>query len=116
MNPQLVSLIELALNVTLAAIPATTAFAPLAAGVEAAANPLIASIQTGATKTNDVLAGFAAVIALITTLKQTTNLAPATLAKLDEYLVAAQNGTVAALTAHTAGYDASQLAPVTPIA
>jgi hypothetical protein len=115
-NPQLVSLIELALNVTLAAIPATTAFAPLAAGIEAAANPLVASIATGATKTTDVLAGFATVIAVITALKQQTGIAPAVLAKLDEYLVAAQNGTVAALTAHTAGYDASQLAPVTPIA
>jgi len=115
-NPQLISLIELALNVTLAAIPQTTAFAPLAAGLEAAANPLIASIQTGATKTTDVLAGFATVIALITTLKQETGISPAVSAKLDEYLVAAQNGTVAALAAHTAGYDAGQLSPVTPIA
>lgn len=116
MNPQLLSLIELALNVTLTAIPVTAAFAPLAAALEAGINPLIASIQAGNTKTQDLLAGYGAMIALIQTLKAQTNLAPEVLTKLDEYLTAAQNGTVQALAAGTKGYDATQLAPVSPIA
>ena len=116
MNPNILSLIELALNVTLTAIPVTTAYAPLAAALEAGINPLIASIQSGSTKTQDVLAGYGAMIALIQTLKTQTGLAPEVLAKLDEYLTAAQNGTVAALAAGTKGYDPSQLTPVAPIA
>lgn len=115
MNPQIISLIELAANVTLAAIPVTSAFAPLAAALEAGINPLIASIQTGATKTTDILAGYGALIALITTLKQQTGLSPELLAKLEEYTVAAQNGTVATIAAQTKGYDPSQLTPVQPI-
>lgn len=116
MNPQIIALIELAANVTLTAIPQTAAFAPLAAALEAGINPLIASIQAGNTKTADILAGFAAMSALINTLKQQTNLDPAVLAKLDEYDTAAKNGMVAALAAGTKGYDPSQLTPVAPIA
>lgn len=114
MNPQIISLIELAANITLSVIPATSAFAPLAAALEAGINPLIASIQAGSTKTTDILAGYGALIALITTLKQ-TNLAPDILAKLDEYATAAQNGTVAALAVSTKGYDPTQLSPVAQI-
>lgn len=113
---QIVSLLELAANVTLTAIPQTTAFAPLAAALEAGINPLIASIQAGNTTQQTILAGYGAMIALIQTLKQQTNLVPEVLAKLDEYLTAAQNGTVAALAAGTKGYDPSQLTPVAPIA
>lgn len=113
---QIIALIELAANVTLTAIPVTSAFAPLAAALEAGINPLIASIQAGDTKTQDILAGYASMIALIQTLKAQTGIAPEVLAKLDEYLTAAQNGTVAALAAQTKGYDPSQLTPVTPIA
>jgi hypothetical protein len=115
-SAQIISLLELAANVTLAAIPQTAAFAPLAAAVEAGINPLIVSIQAGNTKTQDILAGYASMIALIQTLKAQTGIAPEVLAKLDEYLTAAQNGTVAALAAATKGYDPSQLTPVQPIA
>ena len=112
MNPNIISFVELALNIALAAIPATSSFAPLAAGLEASVNPLIASIQAGSTKTSDVMAGYGALIGVITTLKSQTGLAPTVLAKLDEYLVAAQNGTVAALAANVKGYDPTQLTPV----
>lgn len=115
MNPQIISLIELAANITLSVIPATSAFAPLAAALEAGINPLIASIQAGSTKTTDILAGYGALIALITTLKQQTEIAPDVLAKLDEYATAAQNGTVAALAANIKGYDPTQLSPVAQI-
>lgn len=115
MNPQIISLIELALNVTLTAIPVTSAYAPLAVALESGINPLIASLQSGATKTQDVLAGYGAMIALIQTLKAQTNIAPDVLAKLDEYMTAAQNGTMQALAAGKSGYDASQLTPVSPI-
>lgn len=116
MNPQLIALIELALNVTLTAIPVTAAFAPLAVALENGINPLLASLASGGTKTQDLMAGYGAMIGVIQTLKQQTNLAPEVLAKLDEYLTAAQNGTVQALAAGTKGYDATQLTPVAPIA
>jgi hypothetical protein len=113
---QITSLLELAANVTLTAIPATTAFVPLITGLEAGINPLLTSLTTGSSTTTDVLAGYGALIAVITTLKATTGIDPTVLAKLDEYLTAAQNGTAAALAVATAGYNAAQLAPVTPIA
>ncbi len=116
MNPNILSLIELALNVTLTAIPVTSAFAPLATALEGAINPLILSIQSGQPKMQDVLAGYAAMLGVIGVLRQQTGLAPEVLAKLDEYATAAQNGTVAALTAGTKGYDPTQLTPVAPIA
>lgn len=115
MNPQILALIELAANITLTAIPVTSAFAPLAAALEAGINPLIASIQAGSTKTSDIMAGYGALIALIGTLEAQTNLDPAVLGKLDEYATAAQQGTVAALAASTKGYDPAQLTPVAPL-
>ncbi len=114
-SAQIIALIELAANVTLTAIPITSAFAPLAAALEAGINPLIASIQAGSTKTTDILAGYGALIALITTLKTQTNIAPEVLAKLDEYARAAQNGTVAAITASVKGYDPTALSPVSMV-
>ncbi len=116
MNPNILSLIELALNVTLTAIPVTSGFAPLAAALETSINPLIASLMAGSTKTQDVLAGYGAMLGVIGALKQQTGLAPEVLAKLDEYATAAQQGTVQALAAGTKGYDATQLTPVAPIA
>lgn len=116
MNPNLIALLELVANVTLTAIPITAGFVPLVQALEAAINPLIASLIAGNTKQTDVLAGYAAMIGVIETLKKQTNLAPEVLAKLDEYAIAAQNGTVAALSSGKTGYDASQLTPVEPIA
>jgi hypothetical protein len=117
MNPtQITSLIELAANITLAAIPVTAAFAPLAAGLEAGINPLLASLMNGSTKTTDVMAGFGAMIAIINTLKAVPGVPPDVLAKLDVYLTSAQDGLVASLAAAVKGYDATQLTPVTPIA
>jgi hypothetical protein len=116
MNPlQVTSLIELAANVTLAAIPTTAAFAPLAAALEAGINPLLTSLMTGSTTTSNILAGFGAMIALINTLKSVPGISPDVLAKLDTYLAAAQDGLTASLAVATKGYDASQLTPVTPI-
>ena len=115
MNPNLIALFELIANVTLTAIPMTAGFVPLIQALEAAVSPLIASLIAGNAKQTDVLAGWAAMIGVIETLKKQTNLSPEVLAKLDEYATAAQNGTVAALTAGTKGYDPSQLTPVEPI-
>lgn len=115
MNPAILNLIELAANVTLTAVPVTAAFTPLITALEAGINPLIASVSAGSTKTADILAGYAAIISVTTTLKNQTGLDPAVLAKLTEYETAAQNGTVAAINAATKGYDPTQLQPVTPI-
>lgn len=113
---QILALIELAANVTLAAIPVTAAFAPLAASLEAGINPLIASLMSGSTTTTDVIAGFGSMVALINTLKAVPGIAPDVLAKLDVYLTAAQDGLTASLAVATAGYNASQLTPVALLA
>ena len=116
MTAQEIALFELAANVTLAAIPVTAAYAPLATALEGAINPFILSALSKGATSQEVFAGYGALVGVITVLKQQTNLAPEVLAKLDEYATAAQNGTVAALAAGVKGYDASQLTPVTPIA
>lgn len=113
---QVIALIELAANVTLAAIPVTAAFAPLATALEAGINPLIASLMSGSTTTTNVLAGFGAMIALINTLKSVPGIDPTVVAKLDVYLTAAQYGLTASLAVASKGYDASQLTPVTLLA
>jgi len=112
---QVTSLIELAANVTLAAIPVTAAFAPLAVALEAGINPLITAFTNGSSKTSDVLAGFGAMIALINTLKGIPGIAPDVLQKLDVYLTAAQDGLTAALAVATKGFDATQLTQLQPI-
>jgi hypothetical protein len=112
---QVTSVVELAANVALAAIPYTAAFAPLAVAFEAGINPLIASFTSGATKTSDVLAGFGAMIALINTLKAVPGVPADVLAKLDVHLTAAQDGLTAALAVATKGFDATQLTQLQPI-
>ncbi len=116
MTQQEVALMELAANVTLAVIPVTAAYAPLATALESAINPFIMGALAGSTTPQMVFAGYGALLGVIGTLKAQTNLAPEVLAKLDEYATAAQNGTMAALAAGTKGYDPSQLTPVAPIA
>ena len=112
-------LFELAANVTLTTLsaagvtPANSAI--LAAAIENAINPLINAITNGTPKTADVLAGYGALIGVLNALKQNSGLAPEVLAKVDAYIVAAQNGTTGYLAGAT-GYDPTKLAPVTPIA
>lgn len=113
---QVIALIELAANVTLAAIPVTAALAPLASAVEAGINPLITSLIAGSTTTANILAGFGAMIALINTLKAVPGIDPTVVAKLDVYLTAAQDGLTASLAVATTGYNASQLTPVALLA
>lgn len=113
---QITSVVELAANVTLAAIPYTAAFAPLAVALENGINPLITAFTTGSSKTSDVLAGFGAMIALINTLKAVPGVPADVLAKLEVYLTAAQDGLTAALAVATKGFDATQLTQLTPIA
>lgn len=113
---QIIALIELAANVTLAAVPVTAAFAPLATALEAGINPLIVSLMAGSTTTANVLAGFGAMIALINTLKAVPGIDPNVVAKLDVYLNAAQDGLTASLAVATTGYNAQQLTPVNLLA
>lgn len=113
---QVISLIELAANVTLAAVPVTAAFAPLATALEAGINPLMTSLMSGSTTTTNVLAGFGAMIALINTLKAVPGIDPTVIEKLDVYLAAAQDGLTASLAVATTGYNASQLTPVALLA
>lgn len=116
----LLPLIELGINTTLTVlgtagvVPGGPAFASLAAALEAAIAPLISSIRAGNTKTQDVMAGYGALIGVLNTLKSTPGIPKEVIAKAEEYIGAAQDGTSAYLTA-AAGYSADILKPVTPI-
>lgn len=115
----LLPLIELAANTTLTVLsaqgitPANTG--TLASALETSINPLISAIGKKSATTTDVMAGYGAMIGVLNALKQNTALEPAVLAKVTEYLAAAQDGTSAFLLA-SKGLDLSKLTPVEPIA
>ena len=112
----LINVIELAGNTALTIlIPGGAAFAPLAAALEGAINPLLQSIGTKASVSSEIMTVYGTLIGILTVLKNTPGLPAATLAKVDEYLLAAQNGTSSYLLA-SKGFDPSQFAPVAPIA
>ena len=111
----LISVIELAGNTALSIlIPGGAAFAPLLAGLEAAVNPLLQSIGTKPSVSVEIMNVYATIIGILTTLKQTPGLPAATLAKIDEYVTAAQNGTAAYLQA-SQGFNPANYAPVAAI-
>ena len=86
----------------------------LAAQIEAAFGPLIAGLLNHQGKAADVLAAYGAIIGLLTSLKGSTKLDAATIDKINEYIMAAQNGTAGYLQAGK-GYDPSLYQPTTPI-
>lgn len=114
----LLPLFELAANTTLTVlggagiVPANSA--TLAGALESAVLPLISSIQNKSTTTADVLAGYGALIGVLNSLRQNTSLPAATLAKVTEYISAAQDATTAYLLAQK-GLDLSTLVPLDPI-
>lgn len=112
----LISVIELAGNTAISIlIPGGAAFAPLLAGLEGAVNPLLQSIGTKPSASVEIMNVYATIIGILTTLKQTPGLPAETLAKIDEYVTAAQNGTAAYLQA-SQGYNPANYSPVTAIA
>jgi hypothetical protein len=117
---QIASLAELGGNVALTflggagIVPANSA--TIAAGVEAAVNPLLLAIQGNAPVATDIQAGYGALIGSLSILKSKGGLDPAALAKATEYLTAAEDGFEAYLT-EQAGFVAGLFvvnAPMTP--
>ena len=106
--------LEMAGNVALLASGVGAPFEPLVAGLENAANPLLQSIGTQSTITSELMTVYATIIGVLTTLKATPGLPAATLAEIDGYVTAAQNGTAAYIQAE-AGYNPAAYTPVTPI-
>jgi hypothetical protein len=96
-------------------IPGGAAMAALLAQLENAVNPLLQSIGTKPTVTNEVMTLYGTMIGILTSLKNQAGLPQATLATVDAYLIAAENGTASYLLA-SQGFNAAQFQPVTPIA
>lgn len=96
-------------------IPGGAAFAPLITALEEAVNPLLQSIGKQSTTSDEVMTLFGTTIGILNILKAQKGLPAATLAKVEEYLAAAQAGLAAYLTAAN-GFDVAQFAPVAPIA
>ena len=118
----LLPLIELGINVLLSTLKTAgvtgTDYSTLATSLEAALAPLLGLLggSTTATASNVILAALGTFIGVIGTLKQNPKLPADLLAKLDEYMLAAQNATTAYIAAGSKGYDPAQLSPVAPIA
>ena len=111
----LISVVEMAGNVaTGILIPGGAAFAPLLISLEAAVNPLLLSIGTKPSVSTEVMNAYGTIIGILTTLKQIPSLAPETIAKVDGYMIAAQNGTASYLQA-SQGFNPANEAQVTPI-
>jgi len=94
-------------------IPSTAA--GLASSLESALAPLFASIGNKSTTQQDVMAALGASIGILTALKNQAGVDPALVAKIDEYLNAAQAALAEGVTA-AKGFDATLYAPVEPIA
>jgi hypothetical protein len=107
--------IELAGNVAVSLlVPGGVALAPLLSGLENAVNPLIQSIGTKASVSSEIMTVYATIIGVLTTLKATPGLPAATLAEIEGYITAAQNGTAAYIEAES-GFNPALYTPVTPI-
>lgn len=111
----LLSVIELAANTAIGVlIPGGVAWAPLLASLENSVNPLLQTIGTKPSVSSEIMTVYGTVIGILTTLKAQPNLPSATLTLIDQYLIAAQNGTSSYLLT-SQGFDPSQFQPVTPI-
>jgi hypothetical protein len=107
--------IELAGNVAVSLlVPGGVALAPLLSGLENAVNPLIQSIGTKASVSSEIMTVYATIIGVLTTLKATPGLPAATLAEIEGYITAAQNGTSAYIQAES-GFNPALYQPVSPI-
>jgi prefoldin subunit 5 len=111
----LIPILEGAGNIAELLIPGGAAFVPLTTSLENAVNPLLASIGSGNTATQEILAAYATMIGILTALQKNTKLDAATLAKVQAYLTAAQAGLTAYITAGS-GYNPALYVQVAPIA
>ena len=107
--------IELAGNVAVELlVPGGAALAPLLTGLENAVNPLLQSIGTKPTLVSEVMTVYATLIGVLTTLQATPGLPASTLATINGYITAAQQGTAQYIQAQT-GFNAALYTQVTPI-
>lgn len=111
----LLPVIEQATNVGLLASGFGAPLVPLIAGLETATQGLVQSIGTKQSVQSEVMAVYGASIGVLGTLKQTPNLPAATLQKINEYILAAEDGTAAYIQAES-GFNPANYTPVTPIA
>ena len=111
----LINIVELAGNVaTGILIPGGAAFVPLLSGLENALNPLLQSIGTKPSVAAETITIYGTIIGILTTLKAVPGLPSDTLTKINDYLIAAQNGTAAYIQG-ALGYDPASHDAVTPI-
>lgn len=111
----LLPVIELAGNTAVSLlIPGGVALAPLLAQLESAVNPLVQSIGTKPSVQTEIMTVYGTLIGVLTVLQKTPGLPAATLATVNGYLTAAQNGTAAYLQAQS-GYNPANYGAVTAI-
>jgi hypothetical protein len=93
-----------------------TDYSGLAQSLEAAVAPMLSMVGSGKTHApvTDVMAAYATVIGVLNALRTQPGLPADLLAKVSEYIGAAQDATTAYVKAQ-AGFDLSQFAPVDPM-
>lgn len=107
--------IEMAGNVALLASGVGAPFEPLVAQLENATNPLLQSVGSGNTTQQEIMVFYSTAIGVLTAMKGVAGLPAATLAEINGYILAAENGTAAYVQAQS-GFNAAAYTPVTPIA
>ena len=107
--------IEMAGNVALLATGVGAGFEPLVAALESSVNPLLQSLGTGQSTSSLTMNVYATIIGVLTTMKAAPGLPAGTLAQIDGYVLAAQNGTAGYLQAEQ-GFNPANYTPVAPIA
>lgn len=112
----LLPVLELAGNTIVSVlVPGGVAFLPLIGGIENALNPLIQSIGTKQSTGDELMIIYGTIIGTLTIVQQTPGVSAEILAKVAEYIKAAQDGTAAYLRA-AKGFDPANYQPVAPIA
>lgn len=118
---QWLPIFELAANTTLTAlsvagvVPGGVIIPQLAVALESGIGPLIEAIKNKMVGAPTVLAALGSIVGVLNALKQVQGLPPALIAKIDEYLLAAQNAISAYMVAQK-GFDATLYAPVQAVA
>lgn len=115
----ILSLLEFAANTTLAVLSTTgtvpAASTQLALGIENSINPLIASVKSGSATSDQVEAGYAAMLGVLGTIEETAGVDPVLLVKVNEYTAAGQDALAAFVNAGK-GYNAGNYGEVDPLA
>ena len=117
-TPNWLSLVQLFSSVALTGLTAAGVVPPgvsaLATGIESALQPLLSSIGSGNTKTQDTLAAFGAMVGILQATSKQTGLSAQQLANIQALETAVSDAIVAFMSGETGAPDLATLAQPVP--